>query len=198
MKRTNKRDKLIQVGKEIIVQQGFNAASLNEILMAAGIPKGSFYYYFSSKEDFGLAIINVFAESYQHKLQRILKDETVSPLTRLRNYFKSGITDMQNSQCNDGCLFGNLAQELSAQNEIFRDRLKQIFLDWERAFLECLQSAWEVGEIASNKDILALAQFILSGWEGAILQAKVTKSTIPMETFVRVLFDLVLTPSNQR
>ena len=65
MKRTNKRDKLIQVGKQVIVQQGFNAASLNEILTTAGVPKGSFYYYFSSKEDFGLAIINYFAESYR-------------------------------------------------------------------------------------------------------------------------------------
>ena len=77
MKRTHKRDELIRVGSEIIVQQGFNAASLNDILSAAGVPKGSFYYYFSSKEDFGLAIIDNFADKYQDKL-KILEDEQFS------------------------------------------------------------------------------------------------------------------------
>ena len=194
MKRIDKRDKLIQVGKQIVVQQGFNAASLNEILKAASVPKGSFYYYFDSKEDFGLAIIEYFADSYRQKLQRILKDESIAPLTRLRNYFELGIAEMESSQCSDGCLFGNLAQELSAQNELFRDRLKQVFLDWEGFFAECLQAAFRAEEIDSQ-DIPALAQFVLSGWEGAILQAKVTKSTIPMENFIRVLFERVLSRS---
>lgn len=192
MKQTNKRDKLIQVGKEIIVQQGFNAASLNIILTAAGVPKGSFYYYFSSKDDFGLAIINYFADNYHQKLKSILEDSTDSPLTRLRNYFELGIAEMQNCQCSDGCLFGNLAQELSAKNELFRDRLNQIFAHWEQFFAHCLQSADEAGELKGNPNIPELAKFILSGWEGAILQAKVMKSTSPMETFMKVLFERVL------
>ena len=57
MKRTHKRDDLIRVGRDLIVRQGFNATGLSDILTTAGVPKGSFYYYFESKEDFGLAII---------------------------------------------------------------------------------------------------------------------------------------------
>ena len=193
MKRTDKRDKLIQVGKQIIVQQGFNAASLNEILTAAGVPKGSFYYYFSSKDDFGLAIIDDFARKYQKKFELILQDASVTHLTRLRNYFASGIADMRQCDCSDGCLMGNLAQELSAQNGLFRDRLSQIFLDWEEAFAGCLNSAIQMGEIPKEQDVSTLAQFILAGWQGAILQAKVSKSVVPMETFVQFLFARVLT-----
>ncbi len=195
MKRTDKRKQLIQVGKQIIIQQGFKAASLNDILTAAGVPKGSFYYYFASKEDFGLAIIDDFAQQYHKELQHLLQDQQFSPLTRLRNFFELKIADMDNCQCIDGCLLGNLAQELSAQNELFRDRLKGVFVEWERYFAQCLKEAYEVGEIDKERNFVDLASFIVSSWEGAILQAKVTKSVLPMKTFVYILFRQILTKS---
>lgn len=195
MRRTNKRNELIQVGKRIIAQQGFKAASLNEILTTAGVPKGSFYYYFSSKEDFGLAIVDDFAREYRERLKAILEDSQSSPLTRLRNYFDWKIQEMAVQKCTDGCLIGNLAQELSAQNEIFRDRLSCIFAEWEQYFTRCLQAADAAGEIKCDR-YDDLAKFILSSWEGAILQAKVTKSVVPMQTFVRVLFEQILSKSS--
>ena len=194
MRRTNKRNELIQVGREIIVQQGFKAASLNDILTSAGVPKGSFYYYFSSKEDFGLAIVDDFAREYRERLETILEDPQYSPLTRLRNYFEWKIVDMAAHRCTDGCLIGNLAQELSAQNEIFRDRLNGVFAEWEKYFARCLQAAYEAEEIPSDR-YDELAKFIVSSWEGAILQAKVTKSVVPMQTFVQVLFEQILSKS---
>lgn len=192
MKASDKRNQLIQIGAEAIAQRGFNGVSINEILTIAGIPKGSFYYYFSSKEDFGLAIIDDFAARYQHKLIGFLSEEQYSPLTRLRNYFESKIADMKDCDCIDGCLIGNLAQELSAQNELFRDRLNQVFKSWEQYFIQYLTAASEAGELAENSRLDELAKFILSSWEGAILQAKVSKSVKPMETFVAILFEQVL------
>lgn len=192
MKRTNKRDQLIHAGSSAIVQRGFNAASINDILTTAGVPKGSFYYYFSSKEDFGLAIIDNFANRYQNRIKDFLEDEQYSPLTRLRNYFESKIADMATCECADGCLIGNLAQELSAQNELFRDRLNQIFNSWEQHFTQCLIAAFEAGELDDGKNLNQLAKFVLSSWEGAILQAKVAKSIVPMQTFVDILFQRVL------
>ncbi len=195
MGKSNKRNELIKVGKEIIVQQGFNAASLNEILTAAGIPKGSFYYYFASKEEFGLAIVEDFANEYRGKINVFFGDKRYSPLTRLRNYFEFKIADMEACSCADGCLIGNLAQELSTQNELFRDRLNQVFTEWEQCFAQCLQDAYQAGEINSYRHS-DLAKFVLSSWEGAILQAKVTKSVVPMETFVSILFEQVLCKSS--
>ena len=152
MKRTTTRDLLIQVGKEIIAQHGFKAASLNKILTTAGVPKGSFYYYFSSKEDFGLAIVDDFAREYRDRFERTLGDLQHSPLTRLRNYFELKIADMADCGCTDGCLIGNLAQELSSLNEIFRDRLDRVFAEWEQVFFQCLQAASETGEITGDRD----------------------------------------------
>ena len=192
MKRIDKRSELIRVGSEIIVQRGFNSASLNDILTTAGVPKGSFYYYFSSKEDFGLAIIDDFVLQYQNKLKHLVEDVQFTPLTRLRNFFELKIAEMQAGDCTDGCLIGNLAQELSAQNELFRDRLNKVFAEWEEYFAKCLQEAYEIGEISRSSQFDNLAQFVLSSWEGAILQAKVMKSVVPMQTFVEILFEQVL------
>ena len=192
MKRASKRNELIQVGKEIVLQQGFKGTSLNDVLIKAGVPKGSFYYYFSSKEDFGLAIVDDFAQEYRDRFKTFLEDEQCPPLTRLRNYFEFKIAEMEAHQCNDGCLIGNLAQELSTQNELFRDRLNQIFAEWEQYFIRCLKAAYEAGEIENSSNFEVLAKFILSSWEGAILQAKVSKSVLPMQTFVKILFEQVL------
>ena len=192
MKRTNKRDELIRVGSEIVVRQGFKAASLNEIITAAGVPKGSFYYYFSSKEEFGLAIIDDFASHYQDKLKQIFEDARFSPLTRLHNYFQAGMAQMEASQYTEGCLMGNLAQELAAHNELFCVRIERVFAEWEQYFANCLEAAYEAGEIADERQFTDLAKFILSGWEGALLQAKVMKSMLPMQTFVKILFEQVL------
>lgn len=194
MKRTEKRDELIQVGKEIVARQGFKSTGLNDILTSSNIPKGSFYYYFDSKEDFGLALVDDFAKEYRHRLETILDDCQHTPLTRLRNYFELKIADMEASRCSDGCLIGNLAQELSSQNELFRERLECIFAEWEQYFVRILQAAYEAGEISNDRH-KELAKFILSSWEGAILQAKVTKSVAPMQTFVDILFTQILVKS---
>lgn len=92
-------------------------------------------------------------------------------------------------------MIGNLAQELSAQNELFRDRLDRVFADWEQCFAKCLKAAYEAGEIVDDRHLDDLAQFILSSWEGAILQAKVTKSVMPIQTFVKILFERILSKS---
>jgi len=188
MKRTQKRRELIRVGREIIVRQGFNAAGLSDILAAADVPKGSFYYYFKNKEDFGLAIIEDFASEYQEKLDRTLGNEQLPPKQRLLDYFAAGILEMETCSCIDGCLNGNLAQEMAPQSEVFRDRLNQILVHWESQLANCLQAMQGTGALPKETDTTNLAQFILGGWQGAVLKAKVVRSVAPMRAFVDTLF----------
>ena len=122
-----------------------------------------------------------------------ISNQQLSPLTRLTRYFEHGIDEMENSQYRTGCLIGNLAQELSAQNEPFRDRLNQILNRWETQFADCIEAAYQSAELdrhsSSSTD---LAKFILSGWQGAMLLAKVTRSSAPLRTFIQVLFEQTL------
>ncbi|MEL6555123.1 MAG: TetR family transcriptional regulator C-terminal domain-containing protein [Cyanobacteria bacterium J06621_11] len=199
MKRTRKRDDLIRVGRDIVVRQGFNATGLSDILATASVPKGSFYYYFESKEDFGLAIIEDFSNEYQKKLEATFGNEQISPLVRLLNYFELGVEEMEKSGCQSGCLIGNLAQEMSAQSEVFRDRINQILTQWETYFANCLEAAYQRGELTNSSKVETskvetedLAKFIISGWQGAMLRAKVLRSTAPLQTFIKIIFEQVL------
>lgn len=182
------RTHIIQTGADLIGQKGFGATGINAVLTAAGVPKGSFYHYFSSKHDFGLAVIDTFAEEYDATLDRILNDTSRSCVDRLRTYFDTGFETMTSCDYTRGCLIGNLGQELAGQNEAFRQRLDTVFSSWEKRFELCLHDARQAGDIRADIDPTDAASFLLSGWEGAILRSKVLKSTEPMERFVRVFF----------
>lgn len=192
MKNNVTRDKLIDTGAQLISQQGYNATGINAVLKTCGVPKGSFYHYFSSKEDFGLAVIERFATTYDETLVALLEDSDTPPLERLKRYFTAGRDHMHECDHVTGCLIGNLGQELSGQSDIFRDALNLVFQRWEQRFIRCLQAAQARGDIAKHIAPEALASFILSGWEGAILRAKTLKSVEPMEQFEKILFQQVL------
>ncbi|UTD56084.1 TetR/AcrR family transcriptional regulator [Halomonas sp. MS1] len=195
MKNTATRDKLIETGAELIAQQGYNATGINAVLKTCGVPKGSFYHYFSSKEDFGLAVIERFASQYDERLATLFEDVSLPPLERIRRYFATGREHMLDCDHTTGCLIGNLGQELSGQSDTFRDALNLVFQRWEKRLAVCLKEAQNQNDIDKAIVPEALASFILSGWEGAILRAKTLKSVAPMEHFESILFAHVLAPS---
>lgn len=188
----DKRTDILAIGTQLIALNGYNGTGIETILKQAGVPKGSFYHYFGSKEDFGLAIIDQFADEYDKKLRSFLEDEKVSPKQRIRNYLEHGLAHMAEKQFSQGCLIGNLGQELADQNERFRARLASIFSDWKNHFSECLAVAQQQGELPTNVDPNILGEFILSGWEGAVMRAKVMKSSMPLQAFIDILFQSVL------
>lgn len=188
MTKKDKKKEIIDVGTELISVNGYNATGIDAVLRQAGIPKGSFYYYFRSKEDFGLAIIDQFAIHYDEKLRSFFDDSSVSPLSRMRNYFEHSLGHMTENQFSKGCLIGNLGQELADQNERFRERLDIIFHSWNQHFSSCIAEAQEAGELSGHLDPDAVADFILAGWEGAILRSKVMKSPESIRNFIDTLY----------
>lgn len=193
MTRTQTRKLLIDVGTRVIGSQGFNPTGLNSVLQTAGVPKGSFYYYFASKEDFGLAIIDETAAEYAELINGFLQDPNFTPLARIHNYLQAGLERIREGQCKRGCLIGTLGQELSSQNETFRARLDAVFEGWKQQFSACLQAAKASDELPADADVMQLAEFLLSGWQGAILRAKMQQNVAPLEAFISQLFLYVLT-----
>ena len=194
MAKRDTRSEIVKIGTDLISRNGYNATGIDAVLRDAGIPKGSFYHYFKSKEEFGLAVIDHFAERYAQRLETFLSDEEVTPLNRIRNYLESGLVRLEQNLCTRGCLVGNLGQELADSNERFRSRLDQIFTSWKERFAACLVEAQAAGELSGEVDAQVLACFILSGWEGAILRAKVMKSPQPIRDFIQILFATALRP----
>jgi TetR/AcrR family transcriptional repressor of nem operon len=137
-------------------------------------------------------VIEHFAERFEQRLHSFLNDEEVAPLDRIRNYLETGLARVSQNHCTKGCLIGNLGQEMADLNERFRTRLDEIFGMWKLRFAACLAEAQRRGELSHNLDAHLLGGFILSGWEGAILRAKVMKSPQPMRDFIEVLFATTL------
>lgn len=186
------RTHLIRVGSDIIAHGGFNSTGINAVLKEAGVPKGSFYYYFASKADFGLAVIDDFADEYDQRLNMTLGNTEVKPLDRIRQYIELGIADMEACDHSRGCLIGNLGQELAGQNEEFRVRVDAIFARWQARFAQCLEEAQSAGAIQMRADPMLIAESFLAGWQGATLRAKVSKSVAPMRNFAAFFLDQVM------
>jgi TetR/AcrR family transcriptional repressor of nem operon len=193
MEKLTTRDQIIRSGTALIALQGYNATGIDAILKAAQVPRGSFYHYFKSKEDFGLAVIAHFAAGFEQRLATFLEDEEVAPLDRIRNYLEAGLTRIDQNACTRGCLLGNLGQELAGLNECFRVRLEEIFALWQLRLSRCLAEAQQRRDLSVKLDAQLLAGHILSGWEGAILRTKVMKSPQPMRDFIDLLFATALT-----
>jgi TetR/AcrR family transcriptional regulator, transcriptional repressor for nem operon len=192
MKNRNTYTDLILSGTDIISQQGFSATGIDAVLKAAQVPKGSFYHYFKSKEEFGIAVIDAYANRLEQRLQTFLDDPEVGPIDRIRNFLENALARLQQTNCTKGCLLGNLGQEMADVNERFRSRLEEVFSLWKERFADCLREAQEKGQLSNDMDPVQLAGVILASWEGAILRSKVMKSTQPMRDFIDIAFTLIL------
>jgi TetR/AcrR family transcriptional repressor of nem operon len=192
MAKRDTRAELIATGMHLIASQGYNATGIDAVLKRVGAPKGSFYHFFGSKEEFGLAVIEEFANRFLARVDVFLADETATPLNRLRIFLERGLTQLNEHQCTVGCLIGDLGQELAASNDRLRGRLDEILLSWRERFAACIRKAQQAGELPPSYDAHVIAGFILTGWEGALLSAKISKSPQPVRDFLDILFATVL------
>lgn len=178
------REALIRCGVEVLTEQGFMATGIDSILKRVGVPKGSFYHYFASKEAFGLAVLDSYAGYFARRLDRWLLDESLSPLERLAGFVQHSKASMARYDYRRGCLVGNMGQEVSVLPEGFRDALEQTFLDWQRRLCACFDAAKAAGELPARADCTELAAYFWIGWEGAVLRARLVQSDIPLNTFI--------------
>lgn len=177
------RAALIRSGTELLTEKGFTATGIDEILRRVGVPKGSFYHYFASKDAFGSELIENYASFFQHKLDRFLLDEQRPPLDRLAAFMNDAITGMARFDFRRGCLVGNLGQEMGALPEPFRAQLIAVFDSWQQRVARCLEQARAAGQVRDDIDSQETAYVFWTGWEGAVLRAKLERRPAPLIAF---------------
>ncbi|MFJ8009914.1 TetR/AcrR family transcriptional regulator [Streptomyces fagopyri] len=167
-------NKILTAAHALFEQRGYAALGVAEICKAAGIPRGSFYYFFESKESLALAVIDQHWATERRDWERILNDGT-GPLRRLRHLFEA--TEAQQKAGQDscgavlGCMFGNLSLEMSNQAEPLRDRLQEIF-ETEVDMVEAVvDEARDRGEVTVT-DTRDAARSVVAQLEGQVLFAK--------------------------
>lgn len=185
----SKKDEIIRAGAELIHAKGFTATGLQEILDSASVPKGSFYFYFKSKEDFGLAIIDYFASFLGVMFSTILADRSLPPLLRLDRLINTYESFFRKKGYARGCPVGNLSLEMADLNERMRKRLEAVIDELVGHIERCLQDGIRDGSLPPRFDAAGTARFIFHGFEGAVLHMKVTRSIEPIRTFRVHIFD---------
>jgi TetR/AcrR family transcriptional repressor of nem operon len=197
MKRIHNKEDIVQIGLDLVLSRGFNATGIEAILKRANIPKGSFYNFFSSKEEFGLAIIDKFVAGRVEVLNPIFSDESLPPLERVKKSFETLIAIFEGNDCYKGCLLGNLGQEMSDQFENVRQRLEESLQMWIKWLTTLLLQAQKEKTIPVNFDVEMLAENLISSFQGALLRSKVKKSPEPLRNFIHLYFDIFLTQGDR-
>ena len=189
---SNTREHIIETGAEIIHRKGFNHTGIQEILTAAGVPKGSFYNYFKNKNDFGLQVIDYFSDHFRQIASQTLADTSISPLNRIYEFLAAFMEYFESQNYTGGCPIGNLAQEMGDLSTEFRIKLRESIDMMIDAYSQQLSAAQKDGKISKSLDIKETASFIVAGWHGAIIQMKLTKSLEPLKNHRKFIFDHIL------
>lgn len=186
-KRESKKDQILRAGLEIMKIHGYNGTSVKDIVDAAGVPKGSFYNYFASKEAFAVEAIEAVARESYLTSRALLSIDGKSPMQRLHYYFEQSADLACDSEFKIGCFFGNMGQEMADSNEAIRNKVKQVLQRNAGLFQEVLDEARSAGEIKSDTPTATIAEFVLNAWEGTLMRMKAAKSREPLDTFLVML-----------
>lgn len=180
---TDTRQELIRSGLEVITETGYLAAGIDAVIKNIAVPKGSFYHCFKSKQEFGMAVIDAYGRFFAHKLDKFLLDTQLAPLQRIAAFVLHAGQGMAKYDFRRGCLVGNLLQETPLLPETFPERLQAILQEWESRVARCLDEAKLRGELATDAPASELARQFWSGWEGAVMRAKLFRSVDPLNQF---------------
>ena len=188
MARRSMRNEIVTAALEQFHAHGYNAAGVKTITDAAGVPKGSFYNHFDSKETLAVEVLRVYGEG---RLDELLggADE---PLVRLRAHFEAIRDHVVRLEFTRGCLLGNFGAEIADHSEVIRDSVAEGFRQWVAAISATLAQAQRGGAVRAGLDPEMTARFLLNAWEGTLLRARADRSAEAFDTFFAIAFGPLL------
>lgn len=178
---TDTRTHLLTIGYQLIAQKGFTAVGIKQILDSAGVPKGSFYHYFASKEAFGEAIIKHYFTQYKSRLDSI-GAQPVSAQQKLYDYFQNWYDTQQNGCDHEKCLVVKLSAEVADMSETMRKALDNGYQQTISWLAAQIKAGWADNSIPYLDNIAAesVAKRWYFSWLGASLIAKTSQTNTPL------------------
>ena len=187
----------MEVGVALFAERGFHGTGIKEIVDAAGVPKGSFYNYFQSKEDFAVEIIRYYSELHAEKWKTYLEQGLEEDaLQRLYNSLILMIEYHEQKSVRTGCLVGNLSAELAETSELCREALRLSMDAWCQQFAYHIRRAQEQKTVRTDISAEELAVLFWNTWEGSLLRMKIENSTAPLYQSISLLFNGFFKPGS--
>src|SRR5690606_8422798 len=168
-----------------------HASGVQDIAVAAKIPKGSFYSYFDSKESFASAILQEYWTDLEARLVPVLYDASIKPLNRIERFFGLLVEEHASNNFTIGCLIGNLSLELAHSSDEVRSTLTHILGKWEAALALCIEEAYSK-DSTKQRDAHKLAAVVIDSFEGATLRSKIERNGNAFQRFVDTTLPLIL------
>lgn len=181
---TNTKERIIEAGSSAMSAKSFNGCGLKEILDTADVPKGSFYHYFKSKEDLGVAVIEESAERHAEFLREHLSDRKMKPLQRVLTMFEQMRDHYVESGPMRECVIAKLALEVAQLSEPMRLAIKYAYDNWAALIARVLTEAKAAGEISDAQNPEELADFLVNAWEGCTLRMQIDQNTEALDQFM--------------
>lgn len=186
------KEYILEKGKSLFRTQGYNKTGINEILKASEIPKGSFYNFFKSKEDFGLQVLTHYSEEMIAFIESMLvKDKSKPPLERLKYFYQTVMTANKEEQCLKGCLLVNMTTEMGGISQNFAKAAKDHYQKWIHLIAACIAEGQEKGEINRNYEANELAAYIHNNFSGALVMMKSKRDTSSLNLFYKMTFQFL-------
>ncbi|MFM8332130.1 MAG: TetR family transcriptional regulator C-terminal domain-containing protein [Candidatus Methylumidiphilus sp.] len=181
------REKLLDQGVALFTEQGYHGAGLQDILNSVGVPKGSFYNYFASKEEFGAAAIGHYIEPFIQMLDGWLKRPDLDARAALEGYFGELIAELERRNYAGGCLLGNLIGEIGDTSATCRLALSAAVRRYRDTLRLGIERGQREGLFRADLSAEEMADCLSDAWQGALLRMKVEQSVAPLQACCRHL-----------
>jgi TetR/AcrR family transcriptional repressor of nem operon len=193
--KTDIPNRLTKAGRELFSRHGYNATGIQQITDHAGVPKGSFYNHFDSKEAFAATIIAQYADFLQRSWEAMIDEAPPQPMAAIRYVFAQMIAYHERKTLQAGCLIGNFAAEIALSSETCRVALRDAQLAWRDRLVGMISRAQAHGEIRTDIAPAALSGLTWDAWEGALLRMKLERSVEPLRHSVDLMLDHLFQPA---
>lgn len=188
-----KREELLQSGIDLMYDKGFNGTSVKDVVDAAGVPKGSFYFYFDSKEDFALAAMDKYLQDTNATLLKALMNTDKSAKERLYDFYDLRIRqNIEQMDCTRGCFVNNMASEMANNSEIMRKRVLEMFERTVDSLADLIAEGQRAGNLETTEDAHLLAGALEDAWKGALITMKSCRCPNPLHNFRTIILTNLL------
>jgi len=187
------REKIVSAAADRFHALGYTACGVQEIVDAAGVPKGSFYNYFKAKELLAVEVLGTYWEGVRIDM---LADKSAAPLERIRGHFEHIASLYAGFGYERGCLIGKFIQELSETTPRIRQDVVGEVVRWIGLLASAIREGQADGSIAPELDADKIARYLINSWGGAAAGMKIVKSRAPLDDFFSTTFSLLLRPSS--
>lgn len=172
---------ILDNARPLIGARGFSTVGIAQILVAARIPKGSFYHYFDSKERFGEELLSLYITDYLSTLENLFSNSQKNGYEKICVYLKFWQSTHIDGKVGDKCLIVKLAAEMADLSETMREIMQRGTARVIERLADIIQNGQQDGSISKELSASILAATLYQTWLGATLMLKITKHTQPFD-----------------